>query len=849
MATPSLVSYRFGTFELQPEERRLLSGGAPVTMGPRAFDLLVTLVERHGRLITKDELLERVWPKVVVEENALQTQISALRKILGAAAIATVSGSGYRFTLNVTLAAAEPQNKLPTKHNLPQPLTSFIGREKEMAQIRLLLSRTRLLTLTGAGGCGKTRLAIQVGQAMLESHPEGVWFVDLATLAEPSLVARTVAAALGLKEQQGKTLAQTIAQRLAATRPLLVIDNAEHLAETVAALVDELLSHCERVIFLVTSRQPLALPGELAYRVPSLSVPDPEQDATPQRLAAFDSVRLFVDRARLQRPHFMVTAEIALAVASICHQLDGIPLAIELAAPRLRSMSVQEVNRRLDQRFGLLTTGPRTALYRQRTLRAMIDWSYDLLSQAEQALLCRASVFAGGWTLEATERVCVDEGEDPAAALALLSSLADKNLVQAEEQDGATRYRMLETVRQYASNRLDDGGSSVDWHARHFDYHLALAQEISPRLLEGDPRALLDRLETEHDNLRAAWAWSAGPAGEALRGLKLAVALGRFWSLRGHHGEGLAVLEQAIEATRGMAATTERAAALHSAAVFLLMRGSLERARVFLEESLAIWREIGHLESVANVLVAFGILAAQRADYAAARASFEESLALHERLGVADKIPDDLSHLGSLAAGLEEFDSARAFHEKSLALRRERADRWGVAASLHNLATVAVAAGQHEQARARSDEALAIAREIGDPRLIARCGIVRGDLANLQGDVAAAAALLRGCLPTLVTVGDQASIADVLAGLAVASAGTDGTRGARLWGAMQQSLQTNGVTRMPTWQRRDERNIAAARAVFGDDAAFDRAWEEGRAMDLEQAVRYALADETAQVTG
>jgi non-specific serine/threonine protein kinase len=847
MATPSPVSYRFGTFELQPEERRLLSGGAPVTMGPRAFDLLVTLVERHGRLITKDELLERVWPKVVVEENALQTQISALRKILGAAAIATVSGSGYRFTLNVTLAAAEPQNKLPTKHNLPQPLTSFIGREKEMAQVRLLLGRTRLLTLTGAGGCGKTRLAIQVGQAMLESHPEGVWFVDLATLAEPSLVARTVAAALGLKEQQGKSLAQTIAQRLAATRPLLVIDNAEHLAETVAALVDELLSHCERVIFLVTSRQPLALPGELAYRVPSLSVPDPKRDTTPQRLAAFDSVRLFVDRARLQRPHFVVTAEIALAVASICHQLDGIPLAIELAAPRVRSMSVEEVNRRLDQRFGLLTSGSRSALHRQRTLRAMIDWSYDLLNEAERALFCRASVFVGGWTLEAAERVCVEEGSEAAATLDLLTSLADKSLVVAEEQDGISRYRMLETVRQYARERLKEDESGGQWQSRHVAYYLAMAEEIAPQLRTSSLAPGLDKLEVEHDNMRAALAWCVGARADVSRGLRLANALWLFWWYRGYSGEGLALLVTMLKHVPPDEDPAVRATAIHAAGEFSYLRGDFESAQSFHEQSLAIRRTLGDLDAVARSLNGIGNATQLRGDLSAARGFHEEALAIWRQLGNSKSVSGALNNLANIALARGDLTAARELHEEGLAIRRELGDRWGIATSLLNLAALAREQGEYADAGDKGRESLALYRELGERRGAAYCLGNMAVVAFEQGDLPAADALNRQCLTELMELGDQWAMADIIRGLADVCATMNVPKAARMWGAVERLRDSMGAPRSVADRAKHESRVAAARVALGDDAAFDEAWRQGREMDLQQAVDYALQVESGGV--
>src|SRR5208282_6012716 len=532
-AVPSPLCYRFGRFELQPDKRRLLASGVPVEVGSRAFDLLVALVERDGSLVTKDELLERVWPKVIVEENTLQVQVSALRKILGPDAIATISGRGYRFALELTQANAEP---VAPKHNLPQQLTSFIGREKEITQIKELLGTTRLLTLIGAGGCGKTRLAMRVAGDLLESYPDGIWLVEFAALREPGLAPQTVASVLGLKEQPGESLTQTLTKHLASRLLLLVLDNAEHLLAACAQLADVVLRQCAQVVILATSREQLGIAGELTYRVPSLSVPDPEQHATPEELSTYESTRLFVERARLQRPHFAVTAKNAPALASVCHRLDGIPLAIELAAPRVRSMSVEEVNRRLDQRFSLLTGGSRTALPRHRTLRSAIDWSYDLLNEAEQALLCRLSVFSGGWTLEAAEKVCSGEGVEDVEALDLLTSLADKNLVVADEQDGATRYRLLESVRQYARDRLREG-DEARWQSQHLAYFLTLAEEAEPQLTGSDQQAWLDRLEAEHENLRSALLFRHD-RGCFARTLRLAAALWRFWWLRGYLSEG-----------------------------------------------------------------------------------------------------------------------------------------------------------------------------------------------------------------------------------------------------------------------------------------------------------------------
>src|SRR5258705_756066 len=388
MASPGPPEHcRFGPFELEPDKRRLLKDGATISLRPRAFDLLLTLVDHAGHLVTKDELLDQVWPKVVVEEAALHVQVSALRKVLGADAITTVSGRGYQFTLAVTKGDDEADRVSAPKHNLPYPLTSFIGREHEIAQLKELVPANRLVTLTGAGGAGKTRLAIEVASRLVDAFADGVWLVELAALSDPHLVPQVVARALEVKEQPTRPVIETLGDYLASKELLLVLDNVEHLLEGCVQFADLILHRSAHVAMLVTSRERLGIAGELTYRVPSLTVPAPGDSIAPDALLAYEGVRLFVERARLLRPDFSVTAENAASLASICSRLDGIPLAIELAAPRLRSMSVDELNQRLDQRFALLTDGSRTALPRHRTLRSTIDWSYDLLTGVEQVLL------------------------------------------------------------------------------------------------------------------------------------------------------------------------------------------------------------------------------------------------------------------------------------------------------------------------------------------------------------------------------------------------------------------------------------------------------------------------------
>src|SRR5258705_11578688 len=436
MASPALSErYRFGPFELQPDQRRLLKDGATISLRPRAFDLLAALVDRAGHLVTKDELLDQVWPKMVVEEAALHVQVSALRKVLGADAITTVSGRGYQFTLAVTKSDGEANRAPRSKHNLPYQLTSFIGREQEIAQLEELVTAHRLVTLTGAGGAGKTRLAIEVASRSIDAFPDGVWLVELAALSDPRLVPQAVAQALEVKEQPARPVLETLGDHLASKKLLLVLDNVERLLDACVRLVDEILRRCRDVAVLVPSRERLAMAGELTYRVPSLTVPGPRDNVAPDALLAYEGVRLFVDRARLLRPDFSVTAENAAPLASICRRLDGIPLSIELAAPRLRSMSVEELSQRLDQRFALLTDGSRSALPRHRTLRSTIDWSYDLLTNVEQAMLRRVAVFARGGAIAAAEDVSTGGGTGKNENIGLVALPARKERHHRTEPD------------------------------------------------------------------------------------------------------------------------------------------------------------------------------------------------------------------------------------------------------------------------------------------------------------------------------------------------------------------------------------------------------------------------------
>ena len=496
-------------------------------------------------------------------------------------------------------------------NNLPEQVASFVGRASELDELLQRLSQARLLTLYGSGGVGKTRLVLQLARAVLGEFPDGEWFVELAPLADPKLVPQTVATALGLKEVPGRPIAQTLAEHLKDRQALLLLDNCEHLLDACAQLAETLLRACPQVKMLASSREALGVGGEQVFRVPSLTLPDPDRTVTPEAIAQSEAVQLFVDRAMLVRSDFRLTDRNASSIASICRRLDGIPLAIELAAARVRSLSAEEINRRLDQRFLLLTGGSRTALPRQQTLRSLIDWSYDLLGEPERLALQRLSVFAEGWTEAAAAQVCAGDGVQAHDVLDLLASLCDKSLVLAEERDGHTRYRLLETVRQYARERLLEQMNGEAVRGRHLEHYLRHAEQAAAGMQGAEQLRWLRDLEEEHDNLRSALEWSLvapTPAATA-SGLRLCAALQRFWLMRGHLSEGRACCARILELTAAEAPTRERADVLNAAGVLAYHQLDRVAAREQHAQSLAIRRALGDRRGAAVSLNNLGMLA------------------------------------------------------------------------------------------------------------------------------------------------------------------------------------------------------------------------------------------------
>ena len=765
-------------------------------------------------------------------------------------------------------------------HNLPIQSTSFVGRDREMHDIETLLHSSRLVTLTGSGGAGKTRLALQVGADRIDDYADGVWLVELAPLTDARLVPQAVATVLGVKEQPGQMLTDSLAQELKYKELLLLLDNCEHVVEASAKLCQLLLSSCAKVRILSSSREVLRVAGEVAYQVPSLATPDPKATACVESLTQYAAVQLFIDRALAARPSFRVDNANAPAVASICYHLGGIPLAIELAAARMRLLSVEEVNERLDQRFRLLTGGARTALPRQQTLRALIDWSYDLLQPAEQALFCRLAVFAGGWTLHAAERVCGDDGGDEQSVLDLLASLVDKSLVLAFERNGVTRYRLLETVRQYARDRLREISDETRCQQRHLAHFLAVAEVAEPKLSGGALQEWLDQLETEHDNVRSALAWSSAAGGDAAGGLRLAGALIRYWSVRGHLHEGRGWLS-ALLAAAPDGQTAARAKALNGAAALALHQGDfpavrapaedslalwrelgnrrgiarslqmlaavtsdlgdIRSARALHEESLAIWRELGDRQGVAASLSAMGVMARAEGDLPTARALLQECLPVFRELNHPVSIALSLHNLGNVACDQGEYPAARRLYEESLAIRRELRDRQGIASTLSALGDVALVQSDHAAARALFEEGLAVFRELNHRRHVAYSLGRLGTVACDQGEYSAARTLHEESLGIFRDLGHRQGIAESLADIAdLAFAQAVPGKAARLWGAAERMREQVALPLAPSERARYDRQIAAARAAFGDDADFERAWREGRAMTMERAIEFAL---------
>jgi predicted ATPase/DNA-binding SARP family transcriptional activator len=834
---------------------------------------LLLLLEREGqpreaipyaeRLLRHDPLREETYRELMRlhaecgdragVRRVYQTCATVLERELGvepSAATREAYEQLLKVDIQVRPVLPPPQ---PANTNLPVQLTSFVGRQAEMAAVIHLLQTTRLLTLSGPGGTGKTRLALEVATKLLDDYPQGVWLVELAPLADPTLVTQTVAATLGVREQPGRPILDALIDYVRTKTLLLILDNCEHLIESCAQLAESLLRAAPGLKLVASSREPFGIAGETSYRVPPLSLPDPRQLHNLDALAQNDCVHLFVDRASAAYPPFRLTARNALAIAQIGLRLDGIPLAIELAAARTKLFPPQQIAARLDDRFRLLTGGSRTALERHQTLFALIEWSHHLLSEAERVLLRRLSVFAGGWSFEAAQAVCGQGLSDE--VLDLLAHLADKSLVVVEEQVEAVegRYRLLETIRQYARDRLLASGEAEATRDRHLEFFLRFAEAAEPKLRGAEQLEWLERVESEHDNLRTALAWAL-ESGKSDRALQLAGALAYFWELRGYVSEGQRWLDDALALTQrqqsGKAAVGEtragqalRARALYAVGMFrFFMLSDLAAARRMVEEGLRLWRELGDKWWTAKALALVGLMLAFEGDIQTVRARQEEGVALAREIADPWLLAVCLIRLGDSLKGTDAA-AARLLLEEGVAIARSAGDKSVLSDGLRELGPLYFLEGDFTAAARVTEEALAEARAIGSTMYVflALCQLVF--VSCLQNDPAKA----KGYCYELWALGREtgsqmaAGFALWAFGMADCFGGQPG-RGVRLLAASEEVLFHGAKLpeEDPTFMVYKQ-TLETAQAQLGP-AAFEAALQEGRALTPEQAIALATED-------
>jgi non-specific serine/threonine protein kinase len=869
-------------------------------------------VYRRLRLLLHRELNAAPDGQTVALYERLRAEARARSAagLAGAGSVGTVDG--MLRPLHAAQAAHPSAAPTPPRGRLPSPLTAFVGRQREVRELTLLLKDeagrmkdeapdsdplhpsslpphpSRLVTLTGSGGVGKTRLAIRAAEELLDRFADGVWFVDLSPLAEGGLVPQAVATVLEARAAPGQTPGEAATQWLRSRRCLLVLDNCEHLVVECARLAFALLQDCPALRILATSRQSLGLAGEIVYRVPSLSRPEetpdcrfaggvvPQSADPPTRhplrgyprvpaqsaiesLLQYDAVHLFVERAQQGRSDFTLTRENAPAVVQVCHTLDGIPLALELAATCLKALSVQQLAARLEDRFSLLTGGSRAALPRQQTLRATVDWSYDLLTDRERALLRRVAVFASGWSLEAAEAVCgdlglriADRGIDPEGSpirnpqpairneevLPLLTSLVDKSLVIVQERQGETRYHLLETVRQYAVGRLQESGEHPMLAARHSGFFLALAEEAERHRWRPEGKAWLDRLETEQDNLRSAMAWSLLEPRNAEAALRLAVLTTSLFGARGHLSEARRWLSRALAAPGG--SDRARADALRHAGGKAYLQGDWAEARRLLGESAALYRKLGETGLYAQMLLNQFWATKDLDDRSHEGALLAESLACFQEIGDESGAGSAVGAMGWAAVRAGNLRAARRHFEKSLTLFRRSGNSVAISTGLYSLAFLHCLREENEQASRLGAQSVALQsmRAMQD----AWAYLFAGWAACRHGDLGRARSLLRAGLTISWKLGEQVKIVTALpmfAELALAEGRL--LVAARLFGATAAWQEKSGMPMQPPRKVIHDRGIAAARASLGEEA-YAAAWHQGAAMILEEAVLCALSD-------
>jgi predicted ATPase/DNA-binding CsgD family transcriptional regulator len=724
-------------------------------------------------------------------------------------------------------------------HNLPQELTSFIGRTQELREIRRLLEANRIVTLTGAGGCGKTRLSLQVAVDAASDYLDGAWFVELATLTDPSLVAQAVASALGVREETGRSLTATLCDYLESMNLLLVLDNCEHLRTTCALLVSDLLSSCPGLRVLATSRERLEIEGEIVLTVPALRLPEPEKRLSVEDLANYEAIQLFVERARANTPRFGINEQNSLSIVQICRQLDGLPLAIELAAARVSVLAPAQIAARLNERFRLLGSGTSLAPSRHQTLIALLDWSYELLSEAERALLLWLSVFSGSFSLDAVGAVCdgvIDEYE----LINLLAHLINKSLVVVIDYDGEVRYRLLETIRQYAWKKLTASGDVSmlsTLRDRHRDWYLAFAEQAQAKLTSGEQSKWLDLLELEHDNLRSALEWSIRGNPYAESALRLSAALWRFWDMRGFISEGRSWLSDAL-AVHNDAPAQIRAKALNAAGTLAAEQSDYGQATVLYEKALALRRQAGDTQGVAASLSNLGVMARKKGDFDEAERLYKESLEILRDLGNLGSIASVLDNLGLVKQYQGDYKQADQLYGEALKIFKQEDDKQGISMALNNRGKMAQYQGNYITAKALYYEAQALASDIGDKLGVVGILSNLGDVANCEGDYEQAERFYLESLDLCQHLGCTQETAECLEGLTTAILRYQPERAARLLGAAETLHKRAGNSPLPPIKRLAHEHLAATLRSRLGEKAFTVAWLAGRAMAVDEVLAF-----------
>ncbi len=735
-----------------------------------------------------------------------------------------------------------PIKEIP--NNLPRQSTSFLGRERERGELKALLAMTRLVTLLGMGGLGKTRLSIQVAMELLGRFPDGVWFLDLAPLRDPDLVVSETAQVLGLREEPGRPLLQTVCAHLKTLKVLFVVDNCEHMIHACAALASAILKAAPEVRMITSSREALRVPGEQAY--PIMPLPVPSKEDSLETLAGLTAVRLFVERAQQHKPSFELNEREAPAVAELVARLEGIPLALELAAARVRALTVADINVRLKDRYKLLTGGGRVLEERQQTLRALVDWSYDMLNGEEQAVLQRLSVFIGGFDLEAAEHVCSAEPIEPFDVLDLLASLVEKSLVMMESHGDTSRYRMLETISDYAREKLVLGGSAPEIAARHCEHYFSLAKQTNKGLQGPEQARWVSLMETELDNTRAALALALSGGVDAIIAVKIAVAMQSFWTLRGYSSEGRNAVRAALALPEVQASAMAQGYALYVGAALATSQSDHAEAQQMLETCLALSRQGGDAADTAATLSTLALARFGRGDAEDALRDEQEALQLFRdskhRVGEAVA----MLHIGQFLTHLGDETAARTHLEQGLALARQIKHQEVEAECELVLGKLAFMHEQYTLAARHFERSLGVCQASGDKHGEASAQWWQGKLALQVDDMAAAQPLLNAALKSFVAFELRLELLLCLRDHAKLLSRTGSAEVAvAIEAAASAGLDRMNVPRTPRAEQRWQAELVALHAALADKPRFEATWAQGLDENLDAAVRRALTTQPA----